>query len=122
MLKQSLRCLTVPQPHEYQRMIVDTMLRTLQSFATAILSRTSKPGEPCGDTLRAICNEKDEICNDISPQSFNRFVSIVSLLDSLESAVCGHCGKSGPLDKVCFQCHMMSYCLRACQKADWKQH
>ncbi|CAJ1956015.1 unnamed protein product [Cylindrotheca closterium] len=127
MLEQSLRCLTIPQLFESQRLIADTMLRALQSCATVILSKAFKPGEPCGDTLRAICNRKDG-SKDILPQTLVRFLLIASLLDSLEVGKCGHCGKSGSSEtshkslKVCSQCSMMNYCSRDCQAADWKQH
>ena len=38
----------------------------------------------------------------------------------MEKSSCAKCGKSA--NAFCFNCKIVQYCSRECQKADWKLH
>lgn len=138
MLEHILRCSTVleeqmsfwPGFHRCLSSILQ-LLELCAGFVTPVF----KSGSPCGDTLKALLNDRDAGRVIIEPEILSRLRGIAAIVEIMDStqfhkkgstdATCFYCAKKGsakaPLS-YCSRCGYTFYCSKECQKADWERH
>mmetsp|Transcript_45336 Transcript_45336/g.109788 ORF Transcript_45336/g.109788 Transcript_45336/m.109788 type:complete len:491 (+) Transcript_45336:60-1532(+) len=130
-LKQYLRCAAMKGT---ATIFDDAKAQTFGHLisCTAFVNKRFKEGTPCGDTVRAILEGKDDHTT-LCPRALPYFKNLIQLSRLLQpgngsstatTCSCQYCKKEDAKDKLltCSRCRNAHYCSKECQKADWKEH
>ena len=129
-LKEFLRCVTVPFPPDEAKLNKLWLLTLyLIQFSAPFLGKRFQKGEPCGDTLQAILDGRDGHISGMSSQVEKRLKAIASAMVKATTTSpeccsvvdsCAICGKESLL--YCGRCMNIYYCSKTCQRAHWMDH